>query len=100
MWPRTSASLAESLSFLFKDPPSISRAMSEAKAMGYTSIVLDTLPTMHTAKSLYVNYGFKQIPAYYENPESGVEYYRYVFSQHTIAADGASISPLNHDAEP
>lgn len=55
-------------------------AMSEAKVMGYTSIVLDTLPTMQTAKSLYINYGFKEIPAYYENPENGVEYYRYVFS--------------------
>jgi len=55
-------------------------AMSETKAMGYASIVLDTLPAMQTAKSIYVNYGFKQIPAYYENPKNGVEYYRYVFS--------------------
>ena len=55
-------------------------AMSEAKVMGYTSIVLDTLPSMQIAKSLYVNFGFKEIPAYYENSENGVEYYRYVFS--------------------
>ena len=55
-------------------------AMSEAKAMGYTSIVLDTLPAMQAAKSLYVDYGFKEIPAYYENPENGVKYFRYVFS--------------------
>ena len=55
-------------------------AMSKAKSIGYTSIVLDTLPTMQTAKLLYVAYGFKKIPAYYRNPEDGVEYYRYVFS--------------------
>ena len=55
-------------------------AMSKAKRIGYTSIVLDTLPTMQTAKSLYVAYGFKEIPAYYGNPEEGAEYYKYVFS--------------------
>ena len=55
-------------------------AMSKAEAVGYESIVLDTLPTMKAAKSLYVTFGFKEIPAYYENPEEGVEYYRYVFS--------------------
>jgi carbonic anhydrase len=54
-------------------------AMTRAKRIGYTSIVLDTLPAMQTAKSLYVAYGFKEIPAYYGNPEEGVEYYRYVF---------------------
>ncbi len=55
-------------------------AMSKAKEIGYASIVLDTLPTMQTARLLYVAYGFKKIPAYYRNPEDGVEYYRYVFS--------------------
>jgi ribosomal protein S18 acetylase RimI-like enzyme len=55
-------------------------AMSAAKSIGYTSIVLDTLPAMQAARSLYLNYGFEKIPAYYENPEDGVEYYRYVFS--------------------
>ncbi len=56
-------------------------AMSEAKAMGYAAVVLDTLPTMQTAKSLYISYGFKEIPVYYENPEKAMEYYRYAFSQ-------------------
>ena len=55
-------------------------AMSKTKAIGYTSIVLDTLPNMLVAKSLYIDYGFKAIPAYYKNPEEGVEYYRYEFS--------------------
>jgi len=54
--------------------------MSKAKKIGYTAIVLDTLPTMQAAKSLYVDYGFKKITAYYENPVEGVVYYKYVFS--------------------
>lgn len=56
-------------------------AMSKAKSLGYRSIVLDTLPAMRAAKSLYVTYGFKKIPGYYYNPEEGVEYYEYMFSQ-------------------
>lgn len=55
-------------------------AMSKAKSIGYTSIVLDTLPGMQAARFLYLAYGFKEIPAYYGNPEEGAEYYRYVFS--------------------
>ena len=55
-------------------------AMSKAQARGYASVVLDTLPTMKVARALYINYGFKEIAAYYENPEEGAEYYRYVFS--------------------
>ncbi len=55
------------------------RAMFEAKAMGYASVVLDTLPMMKKARALYIDYGFLQIPAYYNNPQSGAEYYRYVF---------------------
>ena len=55
-------------------------AMAKAKNIGYESIVLDTLPTMHEAKSLYKSYGFKEIPEYYSNPEEGAEYYRYTFS--------------------
>lgn len=54
-------------------------AMARAKEIGYLSIVLDTLPTMQVAKSLYLDYGFKKIPAYYQNSEEGVEYYRHIF---------------------
>lgn len=55
-------------------------AMSKAKLIGYGSIVLDTHQSMVAAKSLYSKYGFKKTPSYYQNPESGVEYYRYVFT--------------------
>ena len=55
-------------------------AMSKAEEIGYTSIVLDTLPAMQTARSLYLAYGFQKISGYYDNPVEGVEYYKYVFS--------------------
>ncbi len=50
-------------------------AMNSAQAKGYATIVLDTLPTMQTAQSMYRAYGFYEIEAYYENPEPGVKYY-------------------------
>ncbi len=54
-------------------------AMEKARKIGYASIVLDTLATMKTAKSMYIEYGFSEIPAYYPNPVKGAAYYRYVF---------------------
>ncbi len=54
-------------------------AMSRGQALGYKSIVLDTLPTMKVAKKIYAAYGFKKIQAYYDNPEEETEYYRYTF---------------------
>ena len=51
-------------------------AMNSAKAMGYITIVLDTLPAMQTAQSMYRAYGFCEIDAYYDNPQPGVKYYR------------------------
>lgn len=55
-------------------------AMEKAKAVGYHSMVLDTLFSMKVAKALYLAHGFEEISAYYENPEEGVKYYRKVFS--------------------
>jgi len=55
-------------------------AMTRAHLMGYSSIVLDTLPHMRAAKSLYAAYGFRRIPPYYNNPEEGAEYYRCDFT--------------------
>ncbi|MDY6943543.1 MAG: GNAT family N-acetyltransferase [Pseudomonadota bacterium] len=54
-------------------------AMSKAEALGYGWIVLDTLTSMHEARSLYLGYGFERIPTYDPNPEESVEYYRYQF---------------------
>jgi len=41
--------------------------IGEAKRLGYSSIKLDTVPTMKEARQLYVELGFVTIPAYYDN---------------------------------
>lgn len=52
------------------------RAMSFAEQAGYDSIVLDTLPGVHAARTLYEALGFVEIPACYANPQPGIRYYR------------------------
>lgn len=56
-------------------------AMSAAKDMGYLAVVLETLPIMQAAQSLYKEYGFKPTPAYFENADESVQFYRYQFTQ-------------------
>ena len=46
----------------------------QARAMGYQTIVLDTLPDMEAAHRVYESLGFRPIPAYYENPHKGTRY--------------------------
>jgi putative acetyltransferase len=55
------------------------KAMSRAESIGYQSVVLDTLPTMQSAISLYQAYGFREIERYYHNPDSTAKFYRYDF---------------------
>lgn len=45
--------------------------LQAARAMGYKSIRLDTLPQMAAAQRLYENLGFRDIPAYYGKPMPG-----------------------------
>ena len=42
--------------------------IAEARTIGYSTMVLDTLPHMHSAIGLYESLGFERRSAYYETP--------------------------------
>jgi putative acetyltransferase len=46
-------------------------AITAARAIGYQTIYLDTLPTMDQAAALYSSLGFRDIPPYYDSPLRG-----------------------------
>jgi GNAT superfamily N-acetyltransferase len=48
--------------------------LDEARAIGYSEIVLDTLPSMKEAQQLYERFGFREIPPYRSNPVTGTRY--------------------------
>ncbi len=50
--------------------------MDAARRHGYSSIFLDTLDEMETARALYEDLGFEEIPPYYHNPLPGAHYLR------------------------
>lgn len=41
---------------------------------GYASVLLDTLDDMESARALYEDLGFEEIPPYYHNPLPGAHY--------------------------
>ena len=52
----------------------VSLVLDEARAIGYSEVVLDTLPTMTEAQRLYEKFGFHDISAYRPNPVHGTRY--------------------------
>jgi putative acetyltransferase len=49
-------------------------ALERARELGYARMVLDTLPAMTEAQSLYASLGFRETESYYPNPLSGARY--------------------------
>ena len=51
-------------------------AIHAARESGYAAMCLDTLGNMAEAHALYESLGFREIPAYYDNPLEDVRYLR------------------------
>jgi ribosomal protein S18 acetylase RimI-like enzyme len=49
-------------------------AIAEARRLGYSEVMLDTLPAMDAAMGLYRSLGFAETPPYYENPIPGARF--------------------------
>lgn len=49
-------------------------AVAAGRSLGYRRMVLDTLPSMTAAASLYDELGFRETAPYYENPNPGVRF--------------------------
>jgi ribosomal protein S18 acetylase RimI-like enzyme len=49
--------------------------IEEARRVGYATMRLDTIGTMHAANTLYRSLGFREIPAYRENPIDGARFF-------------------------
>ena len=49
-------------------------ALDAARQAGYSCVLLDTLDDMESARALYEDLGFAEIPPYYHNPIAGAHY--------------------------
>ena len=48
--------------------------LDDARALGYSSMLLDTLDEMEAARELYASLGFEEVAPYYFNPIAGAHY--------------------------
>ena len=48
--------------------------LDAARQRGYACVLLDTLDDMESARALYTDLGFTDIPSYYHNPIQGAHY--------------------------
>jgi len=49
-------------------------ALDAARQAGYACVLLDTLDEMESARALYTDLGFVEVPPYYHNPIPGAHY--------------------------
>jgi GNAT superfamily N-acetyltransferase len=64
------------------------RLIQEAVRFGYSTMVLDTLDRLEAAITLYKSLGFVRTQPYYDNPLSGVVYWKLdLRGQHGASAD-------------
>jgi len=54
----------------------VEAVIGEGRALGYSAMVLDTLPSMRPAIGLYTRHGFDEIPAYYDTPVAGTVFFK------------------------
>jgi putative acetyltransferase len=52
----------------------VERTMMQAQMAGYTTMLLDTLNEMESARALYQEAGFVEVAPYYHNPIPGAHY--------------------------
>jgi putative acetyltransferase len=48
--------------------------LDSARRAGYDCVLLDTLSDMESARALYEDLGFEEVPPYYHNPIAGAHY--------------------------
>ena len=56
----------------------VEASIVKARDLGYRVMRLDTLPTMDTARALYLSLGFRSIERYNDNPIEGVLFFELV----------------------
>ena len=73
------------------------QAVSEATALGYVVMRLDTLDTLDSAIRIYAAMGFQRRTPYYANPLPSVAYWERALSNRTPAsmAEGSDHSPYD-----
>lgn len=49
----------------------VQKILDDARQIGYSQILLDTVPFLKTAIALYRSFGFQDVPPYLETPVSG-----------------------------
>lgn len=56
--------------------------LEAAIQLGYSRVLLDTLDDMESARALYADLGFIEIPPYYHNPIAGAHYLKVELDGH------------------